>query len=166
MAIIKVSNNYPNWPLLRQTPGSLGIWGGHQFLVNQNVEHCDAWVVLEGIDKPESTICPPEKVILLATEPPAIKNYHKKWLSQFSAVSSYQKNIVPGRLLKRNPTLPWWVGKSYDELVASPFPEKKNWFLPSLVGRKQRRAIVHVKKFWRRWPRTDGSNLLAARSVQ
>jgi hypothetical protein len=112
-------------PLLRQTPGSLGIWGGHQFLVNQNVEHCDAWIVLEGLDKPESTICPPEKVILLAAEPRAIKTYHKKWLSQFSAVSSYQKNIVPCRLLKRNPSLPWWVGRSYDELVASPFPEKK-----------------------------------------
>ena len=49
---IKISTQFPEWPLLRQTPGSKGIWDNCQFFVNQDVEECDMWVVYEGLLKP------------------------------------------------------------------------------------------------------------------
>ena len=62
---VKLTNEYPDWPLLRQTPSSSGILGDYHFFVNQDIPECDYWVVIDSLLKTEETICPPENKILL-----------------------------------------------------------------------------------------------------
>ena len=37
MLTVRISNTYPEWPLLRQTPGGKGVWGDCRFFINEDV---------------------------------------------------------------------------------------------------------------------------------
>ncbi len=51
MIKVKLTYQYPNWPLLQQTSVSKGIWGDYHFCVNEMIEECDYWTVCDGIIK-------------------------------------------------------------------------------------------------------------------
>jgi hypothetical protein len=72
---VKLSTIVPSWPLVRQTPGSKGIWGDYQFFIDQDIEECDFWVVYAGFAKTERALCPPENTILITGEPPTCLLY-------------------------------------------------------------------------------------------
>ena len=40
-----------------------------RFAWNEPVESCAAWIVLDGLEAPDTTACPPENVVLLTAEP-------------------------------------------------------------------------------------------------
>uniref|UniRef100_UPI0025ECB6A4 hypothetical protein n=1 Tax=Marivirga sp. TaxID=2018662 RepID=UPI0025ECB6A4 len=85
--MIKVKLTWPyNWPIIKQTPSRSGNWGDFKFLINQEVEECDFWVVFDGLKTMESTICPRENILLVTSEPPAIKNYDRKFIKQFGQI--------------------------------------------------------------------------------
>lgn len=123
----------PDWPLLRQTPGSKGIWGNCQFFLNQDIDDCDFWVIYEGLFKPEKARCPKANIILITAEPPSVKNYHTKYLEQFGCVLTCHRNLPHPNIVLTQQALPWMVGgkflkesktwekeftKNYDELIA------------------------------------------------
>lgn len=131
MIKIKLTTSFTGWPLLvRQTLGSKGIWGNCQFFENQDVKECDFWVVYEGLLKLERTICPPANTILITGEPSSIKEYNKKYLSQFGTVITFHRGLEHPNIINTHPSMPWRVGmrientnnisysKAYGELKA------------------------------------------------
>ena len=128
MITIKLSTPFPEWPLLRQTPSSSGIWGDCIFSLNQSIRECDFWVVYDDILEPERIFCNQQNTILITAEPPSIKKYSTKFLRQFSTVVSCHRNIAHPHVIYSQTALPWHVGrkcinhvnqsftKDYDEL--------------------------------------------------
>ncbi|WCT73239.1 hypothetical protein PQ455_16715 [Sphingomonas naphthae] len=162
LPIVKISDNFPWEPILRQTPGGGGIWRGIEFRVNDPAcTECDAWVVLDGLDAAETATVRSGRVSLITMEPPLAREYHGRYLAQFDTVLTCQTAIRhPGRILGVQ-GLPWHAGidrgvggdidgagrrrlRGYDDLVAmEPAPKKdaisvitsKAGFLPGHVAR-------------------------------
>ena len=136
MIHVKLSVQFPKEWILRQTPGGEGRWGNCAFHVNDQVAECDYWVVYDKPARPESTVCPPENVILITGEPPSVARYHPRFLAQFGLVVTCHEDIEHPRVLLRQQGLPWHVGrrqrdhvnlgfsKSYDELKGTATPPK------------------------------------------
>lgn len=122
---IKVSINSDH-PVLLQTPGGKGAWGGHTFFVNQPIEECDAWIVYEGIYREESCLCPVGRTFLITGEPSEVATYDYEWIRQFDAVRSVQAGISHSALKVGHTALPWHLGRSYDFLKSSEFPKKES----------------------------------------
>ena len=125
MIRVKITGEITDWPLLRQTPGSKGVWGDCQFFVNDDTAECEYWVVYDGISAAETVRCPPENVILFTAEPPPIRAYHPRFLAQFAAVVTCQERIKHPGVIREQQALPWHLmNKSYDDLAFGPPPEK------------------------------------------
>lgn len=111
MIKVKISLPYSAPPIIRQTKGNKGIWDNCEFFINSTVEECDYWFVLDELESKESTLCPPENIILITGEPPFVKLYPQKYIKQFAKLFTCQNNL----LHKKNaicsiPVLPWMVG--------------------------------------------------------
>ena len=83
--IIKLSTNYDH-PLAGQAPGGKAVWKDAVFVINQEVEECDAWIVHEGLLRHDATRCPKHSICFLTGEPPEIRTYDPGWPSAFSKV--------------------------------------------------------------------------------
>jgi hypothetical protein len=110
MINIKLSTDNPDWPYLRQTPESKGVWDTCQFWVNSNIDECDWWFVYEGLVQPETTRCDPNHVVLITGEPPVTRTYDPKFLAQFSSVITSHTDLAHSRTLLMQQALPWYVG--------------------------------------------------------
>ena len=162
--MITIKLTYPGWPIERQTPNHEGIWGNCRFLINQPVTKCDYWVVCEGLNKNEKTVCPRENIILITHEPPEIKQYPRHFLDQFGAVITCRRDIEHKNLFFNQPGLPWHVGrrqrnhvnvsfsKDYDELISIQTFQKDK--IISVItsaktaspGHRQRLKFAHLLK--------------------
>src|SRR4051812_31557285 len=110
MKTVKLSTNFPDWPLLRQIPACEGIWNDCRFLINTTVETCDYWVVYEGLTDADQTCCPPEHTIFVCGEPPTIKSYCPAFLAQFSKVITCDRGLEhPGKVITHQ-AQPWHIG--------------------------------------------------------
>ena len=123
--IIKISTNYA-FPLALQAPGGKPAWKDADFVINQDVATCDAWIVHEGLMRQETAHCPASQVYLLTGEPPDIKTYEPRWLAGFPRVITCHKDLRHPQVSLGQTALPWLVGRSYDELVAAGFPAKNS----------------------------------------
>lgn len=121
MIKVKLSNNFPHWPLERQTPNCSGIWRNCQFFINEAVEECDYWVVYEGLTENEETICPKENTILITGEPPSIKRYKQGFVNQFATIITCHRDIKHKNPIFQQQGLPWHIGIRQGEngIVAS-----------------------------------------------
>lgn len=156
--MITVKLSHSPWPITRQTPGQRGVWGECHFFCNTDIDHCDYWFVLEGLDKKkESAICPKEHTILITCEPPTLKTYKKEFLRQFAAVITSDINIDHPNPVFQQPGLPWHIGrrqknhvnisfsKDYDEIKAMPSIPKTR--LLSVVSSSKQRSEGHRKRY-------------------
>ncbi|MGB5475300.1 MAG: glycosyltransferase family 10 [Gammaproteobacteria bacterium] len=114
MIAVKVSTPFPEWPLVRQTPGGEGVWGECRFVVNQPVDACDYWVVCEGLTEEQETRCPRENTILVTWEPPDIKTYAQGFLDQFGTIVTCHREIRHPHIVYRQQGLPWMTGARLD----------------------------------------------------
>ena len=136
---VKLSTNFPEWPLIRQTPGRTGLWGGCRFFINEEIDDCDYWVVFDGLAQPETIRCPPGNTLLITAEPPSVKSYDRRFTAQFAQVLTCQRKLKHRRATYSQQALPWMVGclyhkdtgtwakeytKDYDELSALPLVPK------------------------------------------
>ena len=110
--------------MVRQTPGGKSAWKDAIFIINSPVRDCDAWVVHDGLTRADSTRCDPSRVMLFTGEPPDIKTYKPSWLSQFAKVITCQPGLRHPSLVLSQTALPWFVGRTYDELQGADFPAK------------------------------------------
>lgn len=115
MIKIKISTDSPDWPLIRQTPGSSGAWEDCLFFVNQDVDECDWWFVCENLSKSEATMCPPGHIIFITAEPPRSRTYDPKFLGQFSAAITSHKDLPHPKIILVQQALPWHIGVRRDK---------------------------------------------------
>ena len=108
--LIRISTSFPAWPLVRQTPGGRGFWGDHQFVVDQPVEACDWWVVIDGLERPETARCSRENTLLITGEPPAIKSYDRRFTKQFAHVVTCHRRLRHTAKRLTQQALPWHIG--------------------------------------------------------
>jgi hypothetical protein len=113
MTLIKLSYPYTDWPILRQTPGSTGIWGDCRFCVNQNIPECDYWIVYNELLAAESVKCPPENTVFIAGEPASVKEYEPDFLKQFATVISSARGLSHPHVINTQTALSWHVGRRY-----------------------------------------------------
>lgn len=105
---IKISTTL-QWPLSRQIP-SICRSNDVQFYINSHVKQCDAWIVYQGLYRPETTICEPENVILFTYEPPGLHSYQSRFLNQFSKVITCHRAIQQNGTIYRHQAQPWLAG--------------------------------------------------------
>lgn len=111
MIKVKLSNNFPHWPLERQTPNCSGIWRDCQFFINEAVEECDYWVVYDDLlEEKEETICPKRNTILITGEPPSIKKYKQGFVNQFATIITCHRDIKHKNPIFKQQGLPWHIG--------------------------------------------------------
>jgi len=110
---IKISTNFPDYPLLRQTPGGKGKWEDCEFFIGNEFDECDFWVVFEGLAKVETMICPKGNTLFIAGEPPSVKWYNPLFLRQFQQVLTCHRNMVHRNVICSQPPLPWRVGVKF-----------------------------------------------------
>jgi len=127
MFTVKLSTPSPEWPLLRQTPNSKGVWGNYQFFADQDIAECDYWVVYENLLGTQKTLCPSGNTLLITAEP-CSEHYPRKFLKQFGEIVSFHRDLGCPNVIYNQPALPWHVGrkvvkdknigwsKDYDEL--------------------------------------------------
>lgn len=121
---IKLTTTAPDWPWLRQTPGGKGQWGPFNFMVDRPAESCDAWVVFESLQRPERTFCSPDRLVFVTGEPESIGRYHPGFLAQFKYVVTSRRDIRHPGVINLQQGHPWFVEKSYDDLLTMQPPEK------------------------------------------
>lgn len=124
MLKIKVTTCAPQWPWARQTPSGLLIWEDILFIMDQEVEDCDAWVVFESLSSTQTARCPSDCTLLVSAEPNSIGSYPQEFLGQFSQVMTSRDDLVHENILRRQQGHPWFVEKNYDELLSLPPPIK------------------------------------------
>ncbi len=93
MIKVKVSTINPAVPHIKTTPGSSGIIGNFQFFIDQDIENPDWWVVVDGLPKKETAVCPKENTILITQETEVVKKYHEGYLNQFNWIITSQQTI-------------------------------------------------------------------------
>lgn len=107
-------NNFPEWPLARQTPNETGCWEDSRISINPNDDsdaEYDFFVVIEDLLRPQKFSCRAKNSLLITNEPPDIRTYDKNYLKQFDYVLTCDQNIDhPGRILQQC-SLPWHFGR-------------------------------------------------------
>ncbi len=133
MIKVKFSYPYPDQPIsgyfdnkiIHQTPANSGKFGDYQFFINQDLEECDYWIVFNDIAHDfETSKCNSSNVIFLSGESSAIYTYLPKFLDQFSHIITCQREIKHKSITYFHQTNPWFVNKSYDELIGMEYVEK------------------------------------------
>jgi hypothetical protein len=95
----------------KQTPGCLGIW--KNIIGTNNIKEADYCILLENDSFSENF--DKSKIIYVKREPFFIKNNRIEYIPY--------KNIIHWD--EQHCGVTWWLGKTYDELKALQYPEKK-----------------------------------------
>lgn len=152
---VLLSTPHPNWPLLRQLPGQsarmfsehsskteprTATWDDWTFIVDEEADEVDAWVVLEDVTTPQRTKVSPQNTLLLTGEPPSMRRYRQSYLQQFAHVITCHASLANDYV--RQPDiqlasqgLPWHIGVdrlnndsvrfAYDDFATAPQPTKR-----------------------------------------
>lgn len=111
MPVVKITMSYPAWPIVRQTPGCSSQWGDYHFAINEDVDECDAWVVLDDLRRVERRVCPAERTLFMTFEPPTYGSYPDAFLAQFSGIAMCGGHSYAHRGLRVSfPPQPWYFG--------------------------------------------------------
>lgn len=143
----KVKLSFPpeKWNIEKHSPSGSCVWGDYEFFMNQEIDECDFWLVCGNIiPEKEKTIVPKKNVIFETSESADIVNYNKKFLSQFSFVNSFRKDLNHPNLINSVPVIPWFVKMNFDELLkVQDTPKTKQM---SLLASNKKISINHLKR--------------------
>ncbi len=122
--LIYLQRNYDFPDLLRQTPNNSGKWGDLNFTFD-NPGECDYVVVLNHPRKDIHVKCRKSGRLLIIQEPPDLKNnYFKMYFPFFDRIICGFDKKYSSSIINTQASLPWHVGKTYDELSVLKFDEK------------------------------------------
>lgn len=116
-----------DWPdLMRQTPGSSGIWNSVRF-TTEPVRECDLLLILNNRMKEGVTVkCPSDRIWVLMQEP--YVRGHSDWMVEGLDYASLVLTHYPvaGRSTHRKsqPALAWHVNQTFDSLAEADVPPK------------------------------------------
>lgn len=113
MLKIQITQPYGKSPMLRQTPQEKGVWGECQFFINETIEDCDFWFIIDDLPKSESKFSkyPPA---FIALEFPSIRpNINESFLCQFSEIISFGRNLNHSCVTETIALFSWHIGIQY-----------------------------------------------------
>ncbi len=135
MIHVQLSTAAPKWPWARQTPGGRGEWGPFRFAIDSPAQAADAWIVFESLAEEATVVCPPERVVFISGEPSSIASYRPEFIDQFATVVSSVQSLQHPGLVRRQQAHPWFVEKSFDELLESR-PMRKSGLICAIASNK------------------------------
>ncbi|MGC4071988.1 MAG: glycosyltransferase family 10 [Nibricoccus sp.] len=142
MTLVRIVKSWTKPDLLRQTPGGTGVLNDIRFTLDP-VERCDYLIVLNHVPEKISVEVPPENIWCFIQEPPlSAYRCFEKGFPHYSRVFTQDPRLRGRKFVHTHGSLPWHVGRSYDELRASPPPEKTKdlaWITSNLGAHKGHR---------------------------
>lgn len=125
MKIVKLSFNF-DWPLFRQTKSFSQTWGNYQFIIDDTLEECDFWIVYCDYNLKQETVkCAQKNIIFIPGECyNTSPDFTKKFLNQFGLILTVQRELEHKNIIYTHNANPWFVGKTYDELLEETTLEK------------------------------------------
>jgi hypothetical protein len=126
MKIVKLTYNY-DMSVFRQTPKYSQVWGDYKFVVDANLKVCDFWIIYSDYGlKPEKVNCAKANIIFIPAECfHTSPRFTSAFLNQFGLVLTVQRELKHPNIRYTHNANPWFIGKSYDELMTTPVPQKK-----------------------------------------
>ncbi|HNP53079.1 MAG TPA: glycosyltransferase family 10 [Ferruginibacter sp.] len=125
MKLVKLSFPY-DFPVMRQTSGSAGVWGNYRFVIDDTLQECDYWVIYTAHEMKAETVCCHSKHIVFVpgeaydTSP----RFPDKFLKQFGLVITVQPQLKGKNIRYHQNANPWFIERSYDALKAMGIPAK------------------------------------------
>lgn len=146
MIIVKLTFNY-DWPLFRQTPNFSQIWGNYKFVIDDNLKECDFWIIYSDYNLLQEKVkCSPKNIIFIPAECyNTSPKFTQKFLNQFGLIITVQRELKHKNIVYSHNANPWFVSKSYDELMLESVPEKTK--LISVVSSNKIFTEGHQKRF-------------------
>lgn len=126
MILVRIARDYDEPDLMRQTPGGRGIWDGVRFTLDP-VEECDYLIMLNNrMPTDVKTRVPKENVWMIVQEPyiPHVMDFIVRDQEYFSKVFTHYAPWVHPRYVVSHPALPWYINRSFDQLVTAKVPKK------------------------------------------
>jgi len=116
MKKIKLTFPPEKWDFAKHSPNRSCKWGEFEFLLNQDANDCDYWVVCGNVLKEnDSSYVKKSGVIFITPESADIVKFSQDFLNQFSYVASFRADLEHFGLIKTVPALPWFINRNYDE---------------------------------------------------
>ena len=147
---VKLSFEWSNIPIERQTPNNSAEWGNCKFYINEEIEKCDYWVVYGDLHQTEEIICLQENTLLISDEPESLLQYDKRFTDSFATIISSHKYIKHKNNILYQQGLPWLVGKR--KIKKRIFKYGKNYdelnSIKELKKTKLLSAIISSKSFF------------------
>jgi hypothetical protein len=124
MTLVRIVKSWSTPDLLRQTPGGAGVWSDVRFTLDP-VERCDYLAILNHVPEPITVEVPRQNIWCFIQEPP-LPAYRcfEKGFRHYHRVFTQDRRLRGPKFIQSHGSLPWHVGKSYDELAASSLPPK------------------------------------------
>lgn len=148
--VIRIVKSWTCPDLLRQSPGGAGQWNDCHFTLDP-VDRCDCLIVLNHIPETLTVEVPPERVWCFVQEPPvSAYRWMEKGFASFSRVFTPDATLRAKTIIRSHGSLPWHVGRSYDELVTTEPPAKSrnlSWITSNAsVHEGHRRRLGFLKR--------------------
>ncbi|MCV6609742.1 MAG: glycosyltransferase family 10 [Amphritea sp.] len=133
MAIIRLFEQNNTYDILKCLPGyhfdfkgNRLDWNGHTFIWGEGGE-CDFAIVFNRVGKePKQVVCPKENVWQIIQEPYVFRM--NDWMidnqEQYGRILTHHSEPESDKRLSHYPMLPWFVHKTYDELLNTEQPPK------------------------------------------
>lgn len=146
MKIVKITYEY-DWPLFRQTPNFSQVWGNYKFVIDDDLKECDFWIIYSDYNlSSEKVRCSPKNIIFIPAECyNTSPRFTQNFLNQFGLIITVQRELKHKNIIYSHNANPWFVGKSYDELMLESTPEKTK--LISVVSSNKIFTDGHQKRF-------------------
>lgn len=122
--IVRVLKYWDQPDLMRQTPRGKGEWDGVRF-TQSPVADADLVLVLSRVPETVRLSVPLGRLWCLVQEPP-VKAYDflETGFRCFDRVITQDSRLQGARFFHHQPAVPWWVGRSYEQLSAQDVPVK------------------------------------------
>jgi hypothetical protein len=147
---------------IRQLPGDMSAWGNCRFIFDVDAREYDWLVVYHDLPRRPWTFseerlrCPPEKTVLITTEPSSITVYGTDYLRQYGIVITSQEHWVISHAnpVFTQPGLIWFYGfpfsegpiRTYDEMKVMS-PPVKTRPISTVCSDRQGRLTLHSRRF-------------------
>ena len=137
MPSIAIMTSHARFPWLRQIEGGGDTIGGWRFTLDRIDADCVFLVVYDEPGQDFITSLPPERCMVILSEPPGVKPYRKGYLDQFGLIRGpILDESAVARTTITHPALPWFYGVGFepgglvanetvDSLLAMPPPPKQ-----------------------------------------
>lgn len=141
--LVRIVRDWETPDLMRQTSRSSGLWEGVQF-TEEPVTECDYLICL---NPPKTALNVRAKSAWLFTQEPPVEFYqwHTAAFPYFDRVYT-QHDVKADNIVHEHCSLPWHIGKSYDELIKLK-PQKDKLNRVSTVTSNAYTRPGHIARF-------------------